>query len=136
MKVDDYADKIRLLIEHENNLENNRIQWMLVIQGFLLAAFGTTLNSSFPNKIVFVFSVIGFITSLSTYAHLLQSRKAMNNAYEDFKSAYPNYNGPPVIGLEMSKLPWYKRYIIPPYILPVLFMLIWMVLPLLINVWN
>jgi hypothetical protein len=57
----------------------------------------------------------------------------MNNAYQDFIAKYPAYEGPAVIGLEIPQLPWYKRFIIPPYILPALFMIIWIAIPYLIN---
>jgi|SRR5215813_2449406 len=37
--------RVRSVIEHENTLVNNRVTWLLVSQGFLLATYGTLLTS-------------------------------------------------------------------------------------------
>ena len=51
MTEDEYADRIRRIIQNENTLENNRLQWMLVIQGFLLTGLGASIKSDISQGI-------------------------------------------------------------------------------------
>jgi len=134
MNEDGYADRIRRIIQNENTLENNRLQWMLVIQGFLLTGLGASIKSDIIVSISIIFAIIGFVTSLSTFNHLIHCRMAMREASTEFKRKFPNYQGPKVIGLDVGELKWYFRFFIPPYVLPVLFMVTWIALPLCLKV--
>jgi len=136
MNEDEYADRIRRIIQNENTLENNRLQWMLVIQGFLLTGLGASIKSDIIVNISIIFAIIGFVTSLSTFSHLIHSRMAMHKASTEFKKKFPNYQGPKVIGLDVGELKWYFRFIVPPYVLPVLFMVTWVAVPMCLKVWR
>ncbi len=137
MEDDKYADRIRKIIAHENELENNRLQWMLVIQGFLLAGLGASIKSCLITRISIIFAIIGFVTSFSVFIHLIHCRMAMQKTLNDFEEKFANYKGPKVIGLNMSKLKWYHLgFLIPPYVLPPLFMIVWIVLPICLSIWK
>ncbi len=94
MNDDDFADRIRSMIEHENTLENNRLNWLLVTQGLLFAAIGVALEPNVRPLFIRICSVAGLVTSLSAGIHLRHSRRAMNNLLENFKTRIPKYDGP------------------------------------------
>ena len=55
MDEDHFADCIRSMIKDENTLENNRLNWMLIIQGLLFVQFAGVevklfMEYSLPNK--------------------------------------------------------------------------------------
>lgn len=129
MEVDDFADRIRSMIEHENTLENNRLNWLLITQGLLFAAVGVALESNVRPLFIYICSAAGLVTSLSAGIHLRHGRRAMNDLLKKFKERIPDYGGPRVIGLDMQKdVSPVKRYLIPPYFLPWVFIVLWVVI--------
>src|SRR6187399_279345 len=44
--------RVRASIEHENNLTNHRLTWLLTSQGFLFAAFVLVFQASTKNDVV------------------------------------------------------------------------------------
>jgi hypothetical protein len=44
-EIEALYDRIRAKIEHEDNLVNQRIMWMITIQGFLFTAYGFSLSA-------------------------------------------------------------------------------------------
>ncbi len=126
MDNDTYAIHIRSMIKHENILENNRLTWLLVSQGFLFAAVGVALESNVHILFIRICSIAGLLISVSAGLHLKHARRAMNDLLVDFKTKVPKYNGPPVIGLDMEKnISASERYLIPPYFLPCVFIGVW-----------
>ena len=57
-----FSDKIRELISKEDRLINNRMNWFLVIQGFLFTAFATVDQLSIFR---YVLTVVGLVMPLS-----------------------------------------------------------------------
>ena len=126
MDAEKFADGIRSMIEHENTLENNRLNWLLIAQGLLFAAVGVAIQAKVSVLFIYICAVAGFTISLSAGTHLRHGRRAMNDLLKEFKEKFPNFSGPPVIGLDMQeKLLRVERYLIPPYFLPWVFFGLW-----------
>ena len=93
------AQIIRSLIEHENNLQNYRLTWLMTIQGLLFAALGFAWDKQDARGLVSIFCILGILVSLSTWSAL----KLTTNAFQDLHAWWDtnkpeNYEGPPVIG--------------------------------------
>lgn len=136
MESDDYADRSRRIIAHENTLENNRLQWMLIIQGFLLTALGSFYTPTIPSSIVICIAIVGAITSASSGFHLRHSRRAIAWTLQNFKDKHNDYSGPNVIGLDLragSRMDTIQCFLTPPYVLPLLFFVMWILIPCLLS---
>ena len=134
MDMEQFANQTRSMIEHENTLENNRLNWLLIAQGLLFAAVGVVIQAKATVFFIYICAVAGLATSLSAGTHLNHGRRAMNDLLEEFKRKFPNYDGPQVIGLDMKeKLSPIGRYIIPPYFLPWVFVVLWVAICFLAN---
>ncbi len=134
MDAGEFADQTRSMIEHENTLENNRLNWLLIAQGLLFAAVGVAIQAKVNVIFVYICAVAGLTTGLSAGTHLRHGRRAMNDLLKEFKEKFPDYGGPWVIGLDMEeKLSPIERYIIPPYFLPWVFIALWVAISLVAN---
>ena len=139
MSIDTFAKETRKIIEHENSLENNRIQWMLIAEGLLFTAFGVLLQSNSLKGIAvklftIIISIAGIVIAYSCGVHLKHGRRAIENALKNFDEQRKDveYNGPSIIGLDVTKLDNFERHSIPPYILPKTFVLAWIAIDLII----
>lgn len=64
-KIDEaheYGVIIREMIKHENEIRNQRTNWFLVIQGFLIAGISQLANVSYLHLLI---AVVGIVSSLS-----------------------------------------------------------------------
>ena len=61
----DYASVIRAMIRHENDVTNNRLTWMLVLQGFLLVASASFWKIYWLPFVAI--ATLGILTSVSVY---------------------------------------------------------------------
>ncbi len=131
MNKEEFADKTRSMIEHENTLENNRLNWLLIAQGLLFAAVGVVIQTKVNVIFIYICAVAGLTISISAGTHLLHGRRAMIKLLEEFKKTFPNYGGHRVIGLDMKdEISRMERYIIPPYFLPWVFIALWIAISL------
>ncbi|MHC4423814.1 MAG: hypothetical protein ACYSWR_03985 [Planctomycetota bacterium] len=134
MDAEKFADQTRSMIEHENTLENNRLNWLLIAQGLLFAAVGVAIQAKVSVIFIYICAVAGLTTSFSAGTHLRHGRRAMNDLLKEFKEKFPDYDGPRIIGLDMEEeLSFRERYIIPPYFLPWVFIALWFAISLLAN---
>ncbi len=133
MDAEKFANQTRSMIEHENTLENNRLNWLLIAQGLLFAAVGVAIQAKVNVIFIYICAVAGLTISLSAGTHLRHGRRAMNDLLKEFKEKFPDYGGPRVIGLDMEELYPIERYIIPPYFLPWVFIALWVAISLLAN---
>ena len=62
------AEIIRAIIRDENQLVNQRITWLLTIQGFLFTALSLSLKNPSAENIVWIFILIGISVSLSAFS--------------------------------------------------------------------
>lgn len=133
MNVDDYADRIRGIINAENTIENNRMTWLLIIQGLLFASLSNLISGPSPNlTIVSLLAILGVLMSLSALLNLIHGRAAIHGNAKRFLEKFPAYDGPPVIGLDPNKLNAVNRFYVPPFALPSLFTIGWAVVLLLV----
>jgi len=63
VSMKEYNNTIREMINHENEIRNQRTNWFLVIQGFLIA--GICQLKCDDSNIQIMISIIGIFTSLS-----------------------------------------------------------------------
>lgn len=125
-QFNDYAKTIRLMIDEENNLQNNRLTWLMTTQGLLFAALGFAWTKEDTRKLVGVFCVMGIFVSLSSWSALQLSGAAYDELRAWWAKHVPaNYEGPPVMGSTAkpkSSIQWSLR---PWRLLPWVFILGW-----------
>jgi len=124
-----YADAeiIRKLIEHENNLQNYRLTWLMTIQGLLFAALGFAWDKQDARGLVSIFCILGILVSLSSWSALKLTANAFQDLHNWWDSHKPSdYDGPPIIGHKsnFNALLWILR---PWRILPWAFAVGWVI---------
>ena len=95
--VEKYNNTIREMIKHENEIRNQRTNWFLVIQGFLIAGI-CQLECKNPVLQLFI-AVIGAATSVSFWHAAWRSTLAMDFALACWKKFLGNEDAskyPPV----------------------------------------
>ena len=80
---ENYAETIRQMIKNEDEVRNQRTNWFLVIQGFLIA--GICDSSCTDIVLKFFISIIGFITSISFWHAAWRSTLATTYALSWWK---------------------------------------------------
>ena len=115
------ADMARELIAHENIMLNHRMNWFLVLQGFMLAgvAFGWEKSVA----LCAVFCSIGILSSISVGILLRYSIftiKRLEEPYKDMENS--------VIGRGHKKTHPLIHFLLPWHFLPILFMSAWVAL--------
>jgi hypothetical protein len=124
-KETDYAAIIRSMIECENQLLNDRINWLVTIQGLLFAALGFAWDKKDTRGLIAIFSLLGMTVSLSAWTSLdisNQARRELVRWWDTNKP--PDYQGPDVIGIRafgQSAV----RLLSPWRLLPFIFILGW-----------
>ena len=120
------AAAIRSMIEHENVLLNDRINWLVTIQGLLFAALSFNWNKSNTELLITVLSLLGITASLSAWTSFDLSNKAKKELVETWDEGKPGgYEGPDVIGKRSFEKNW-VRHLRPWYLLPKLLILSWL----------
>jgi hypothetical protein len=94
---DENANIIREMIQHENELVDQRINWMSTIQGLLFAAlaFGWEKAPGLIPLLCGLGGIIAFITIINVWLATAATQFLMN--WHITKT--PDYPGPPIIGL-------------------------------------
>jgi hypothetical protein len=136
-KTDEYAEAVRSMIAHEDNLLNNRMNWLLVVQGLLFTALAGTFKeavSPIPG-FVYVLIAFGFLISISSKVAFISSDRAIRNLlgywHEHLKSTNRRWQDfPPVIGAAVHEraLMRLDRFLSPRNLLPWAFSLGWIVI--------
>jgi hypothetical protein len=102
-------DIARELIRHEDDLINNRVTWLLVLQGFLLAAFvnGIGLYEKFSNSPrstacltigLILIGGLGITSSLVARNVLRIAFRRMEEVKAWWEQTRPSENFPPIAG--------------------------------------
>ncbi|MGK7898645.1 MAG: hypothetical protein AB4372_34780 [Xenococcus sp. (in: cyanobacteria)] len=77
LKLEIY-NTIRDHIKHENILINNRLTWLLTLQGFLLAGLGLLIRDSKSHStLIFIFVVLGVSTNIITFMSIWAAQTAI-----------------------------------------------------------
>jgi hypothetical protein len=72
----DFRDKIREMIQHEDQLRNMRLGWLLTLNGFLFAGLGFAWSRG-NGWLIPVFAVVGAAVSISGFASMMMSDAAV-----------------------------------------------------------
>jgi hypothetical protein len=65
MDEETFADLTRSMIENENELENNRLNWLLIAQGLFFAAVGVAIETDVTVIFIYICAVAGLTSSCS-----------------------------------------------------------------------
>jgi hypothetical protein len=84
-RSDRYANIVREMIRHENDLVNHRLTWLCVIQGLLFTALGATLDKANHEYIQIGLSLFGIAVSISSYIGLKLANYAIIKLKTDFE---------------------------------------------------
>jgi hypothetical protein len=89
----DLYERLRKQIEHEDDLINQRLNWLLLSQGFLFVAVSTLIASQkiIPNEtaIICVISSFGFLISYSTFQSIVAAFRSLKRLREIWISPLP-----------------------------------------------
>ena len=131
-KTRNYAQAVREMIAHEDELLNNRMNWLLVAQGLLFAALDSVQDTP---GLVYVLIAFGLLIAISSKIAFIASDRAISNllAYwdEHLKSANQRWQDyPPVFGAAIDSSVFMKldSLLGPRTLLPWAFMLGWVVI--------
>jgi len=95
----DSASIIRAMIEHENEQQNNRLTWLLTVQGLLFAGLSFAWDKTDARQLVQVLCLMGALVALSSWAALRVSKQAMASMRDWWDRNKPEgYAGPDVVG--------------------------------------
>jgi hypothetical protein len=115
---------IRSMIETENRLLNDRINWLVTIQGLLFAALGFVWDKSDARGLIAIFSLLGITVSLSAWTSLNVCNQARRELLRWWDTNKPSdYQGPDVIGIRAFGQPIERLH--PWRLLPFLFISGW-----------
>jgi hypothetical protein len=87
---------LRSMVQHEDQLRNQRLGWLLALNGFLFAAlaFSWELNE---NELVYILGAVGFLTAVSSWVGLYTNTLAIQTL-RDWTGT------PPLVGLRTRDL--------------------------------
>lgn len=96
---------VRAMIQHENELRNNRIIWFITIEGLLFAALGFAWKDA--QQLIYILCLLGLATALSSSRELKLSSMGINDLKKWWRAWLQQqnpavYTGPPVIGLDLE----------------------------------
>ena len=95
--TEEEAKILRAMIEHENTVLNNTVNWALTVQGFLIGTTGIIWSKSQNNEAKIIITLIGILAFflLISFRHTVEfNRKAIKSLCNE--NPYKYY--PPVIG--------------------------------------
>jgi hypothetical protein len=92
----DDADIVRQMIVHENELTNQRVQWLLTVQGLLFTALAFAWKDAKP--LICPLCIVGVAVSVATILNVYFATRAVERLVVGFDKRNPEYKGPPIIG--------------------------------------
>ena len=119
---------IRILINDENEMINHRMNWFLILQGFMFAglAFAWEKNSA----LCIVFSCVGMLSAVSVGVLLRYGILAIKNLEQSIQK-----ENQPVIGKGNKETSAFMHLLLPWHFLPILMTVAWLAL-IYIRVFN
>lgn len=98
--MDEHAKIVRSMIEHENNLTDQRVKWMLTAQGLLFTALAFALKDA--SALVQLLCFLGVAVAIATILNVYFSTRAVERLTLWWNEHSQGYTGPPVIGLDVK----------------------------------
>jgi hypothetical protein len=132
----DYYKLFRDQIEHEDDLINNRTNWLLAAQGLLFAAFGVLIKTSegcspVPSKVKLLMNVIpavGIFVTIFTFLSVLGAVISMHDIKKDWKKRGIDANLDANLPLLQCEGTPRLLGFIAPFSIPVIFIVAWLVI--------
>lgn len=118
------AEVIRSMIEHEGDLLNHRITWMVTLQGLLFTALGFAWDKEDAFGLIWVFGIVGIVISISSGISFRAATRAERRLLDWWNHNKGDYNGPDVVGLHAPNSILSMLY--PWRVLPIVFVLAWL----------
>ncbi len=125
------SEVIRSMIEGENELINQRINWLMTIQGLLFASLGFVWDKPTAVQLIKVLGLLGVSISIIMLVSLIGATRSQSRLWDWWESNKPkDYDGPDVGGLPPDKN-YMLRYIGAIWNwIPIMFIAAWSI------VWN
>ena len=98
--MDEYAKIVRSMIEHENNLTDHRVKWMLTAQGLLFTALAFALKDA--PMLVKTLCFLGIAVAIATILNVYFATRAVERLILWWNENGRGYTGPPIIGLDVK----------------------------------
>lgn len=117
-----YQSIIREMLQHENELINQRLGWLFTLQGLLFGAMSLTWKDN--TEVVLILGTIGVLSCVSvgyTLAVSARTTKELIELAQTYKRPHPNAIFPPTVGARTPSLQW----LFPARILPWVLGLAW-----------
>lgn len=98
MTDDEFADRVRLMVEHENSMRDQRVNWLIASQGLLISGLGFAWDKD--KYLVISIAVVGICFCVSIGANLFCNTLAIRKLAASWKQrCKPNYDGPAITAL-------------------------------------
>jgi len=110
-------DRYRSNIEHEDDLINHRLSWLLIAQSFLLGACVAAANTPI------VVRVVGIATCATTYISLLAAIASIRSLRRACQNRIPA-DFPSIVG----DPPLHTMGLVGPLTVPIIFVVAWLLL--------
>jgi hypothetical protein len=125
MTDEQFADRIRAMIEHENVLRDQRLNWLIASQGLLIAALGFSWDKD--KYLVVSLALIGLLLSISIGANLFCNVLAIRSLASKWNQrCQPDYDGPGVVGIRSEEItPRFITKLYPWNVLPISLSAFW-----------
>ncbi|HNX49383.1 MAG TPA: hypothetical protein PLS53_07305 [Thermoanaerobaculaceae bacterium] len=126
MDFERFSEVTRQLVQHEDSLRDQRVNWLMGSQGILYASLGFVWDKS--SFVAGVISLVGVVTCVSIGGSLLANTAAVRKICSEWAKRRPTeYDGPSVIGLRSAEDPhrWARR-LYPWHILPWVLLASWL----------
>jgi hypothetical protein len=118
------ADIVRTMIFKENELINDRLTWLVTVQGLLFAALGFAWGKA--GALTALLGGVGIVVSISSFVGLMMAQQAVNELKKKWDHHKPDhYVGPDIIGLRSWSGGPVLGFLAPWFILPLLFLAAW-----------
>jgi hypothetical protein len=122
-----YEAIVRDMIRSENELMNQRMQWMAAFNGLLFAALGFAWDKPGVKYLTTVFSLLGVSASFLNGIALIFTSNAQRRLLAWWHSnKSKNYTGPGVMGCEPLDKKMYSFYVTPWITLAFVFTVGWL----------
>ncbi|MGD8567428.1 MAG: hypothetical protein PVJ39_05050 [Gammaproteobacteria bacterium] len=128
MSEDEFADRMRSMVQHENTMRDQRLNWLLASQGLLVTALGFSWGKDtfLTTSIAMVGLVFCVSIGANLYCNTLAIRK-LTTTWTDKCST--QYDGPAITALRSNDIrPRIITRLYPWNILPVTLSVFWLAL--------
>lgn len=113
--MNENPNTIRALIQHENEMANHRMNWFLILQGFMFAGIAFAWDKS--TALCIVFSIVGILSSLSVGILLNYGIQAIRKLDQKSRDT--------TIGKGSEEINQFMHFLLPWHFLPFTMMVSW-----------